>query len=92
MKDSPIVTVRVTLETKRRLEGLAAATERSKSSLIVEAIERFLAEDAWQVEQIERSMADADAGRVVEAERVHAWMHSWFDDEPLPRPDKPDCT
>lgn len=90
MGDSAIVTVRVTPETKRRLEALAAATKRSKRFLAAEAIERFLAEEAWQVEQIERGMADADAGRVVDADRVHAWMRSWFDEEPLPRPE-PEC-
>ena len=84
MDDSAIVTVRVTPETKRRLEALAAATKRSKSFLAAEAIERFLTEEAWQVEQIERGMADADTGR------VHAWMRSWFDGESLPRPE-PEC-
>jgi RHH-type transcriptional regulator, rel operon repressor / antitoxin RelB len=92
MNDSAIITVRVTPETKRRLETLAAATKRSKSFLAADAIERFLAEDAWQVEQIGRGVADADAGRVIDAEHVHAWMRSWFEEEPLPRPDEPDCT
>jgi predicted transcriptional regulator len=90
MNDSAVVTVRVSRETKHRLETLAAATKRSKSFLAAEAIERFLAEEAWQVEQIERGVADADAGRVVGAERVHAWMRSWFDETPLPRPE-PEC-
>ena len=71
------MTVRVSLQVKRRLERLARATERTASWLAADALAAYVDLHDWQVAAIEEGVADAEAGRVVEDERVAAWLASW---------------
>jgi predicted transcriptional regulator len=57
-----VLTLRVSAKTKRQLEKLAAATNRSKSFLAAEALERYLELEAWQIKEIKQALAEADAG------------------------------
>ncbi len=65
-----VITVRVGRDVKERLESLAKATARSRSFLIAEAIRCYLDEQAWQVEQVEEGIAEAESGKLVEHEEV----------------------
>jgi RHH-type transcriptional regulator, rel operon repressor / antitoxin RelB len=71
------LTVRVDRRTRDRLQKLARATARSRSFLAAEAIRAFVDRNEWQIEAIKQGIADADAGRVVDHERVEAWLESW---------------
>jgi predicted transcriptional regulator len=62
---SETVTVRLSPETKSRLEDLASQTRRSKSFLAGEAIVDYVERELKIVEGIKRGMADIDAGRTV---------------------------
>ena len=62
MTDTTTMTVRLSKELKSRLERLAASTRRSKSYLAAEAIAEYVDLNAWQVEEIGRAVAKADAG------------------------------
>ncbi len=42
------------------LDRLAAKTERSRSWLVVRAIEDYIALNAWQIEKVEQGIAAAD--------------------------------
>lgn len=64
-KASTTLTVRMPTSTKSKLETLAARTDRSKSYLANDAIERYLERELEIVEGIEKGLADMDAGRVV---------------------------
>lgn len=64
---SPI-TVRTSRKSLKSLDALAKAMARPRSQLINEAIEQFVATNAWQIERIEAGLADAKAGRVVDAD------------------------
>jgi len=70
--NAPVLSVRLSLEAKEKLERLAAATGRTKSYLAAEAIERFVARELAIVEAIQRGLDDAKAGRVVSQEQVDA--------------------
>ena len=59
------LTVRMSISTKSKLATLAARTDRSKSYLANDAIERYLERELEVVEGIEKGLADMDAGRVV---------------------------
>jgi len=77
MKAAPIMT-RVDAETKRKLKALAEATDRSEAYLAREAIEAYVALNAWQVEEIARSLEELRAGApTVAHEDVKAWVRSW---------------
>lgn len=62
MPSTTTMTVRLSQETKDRLDALAASTKRSRSFLAAEAIEAFVEANAWQVEEIREALEQADAG------------------------------
>ncbi|MHB1052420.1 MAG: CopG family ribbon-helix-helix protein [Thiobacillus sp.] len=55
-----VLTLRVPVEVKAKLDKLAQATHRSKSFLVEEAIARYLDLEAWQVGEIEQAIKEAD--------------------------------
>ncbi len=52
------VTARVDDDTIERLETLAKETERSKSWLVADALRRYLAANAWQIEAVAEALAE----------------------------------
>ena len=66
----PTMTLRIDDETSRRLDELAAATDRSRSWLAQKALNDFLTLNAWQVKEIEAGLAEADAGDLVDHAQV----------------------
>lgn len=70
----------VSPETKRRLEALAQATERTQSWLAEAALQNYLDSEGWQVRRIQEGVAAADRGEVIENERVLEWAESWGTD------------
>jgi predicted transcriptional regulator len=67
---SETVTVRISPETKSRLEALAGHTRRTKSFLAGEAIADYVERELAIVESIKRGLADIEAGRTVPHEEV----------------------
>ena len=57
------LTVRLSKEAKAKLDALAANTKRSKSYLAAEAIAAYVDENSWQIEAIQRAVAEADHGK-----------------------------
>ena len=62
MAGTATLTIRLSQETKEKLDALAQSTNRSKNFLVAEAVNEYVAENAWQVEAIGQAVADADAG------------------------------
>jgi predicted transcriptional regulator len=54
--------------------------------LAQEALEAYVDVNEWHTAAIERGLADARAGRVVEHERVRRWLESWGADDELDSP------
>jgi predicted transcriptional regulator len=86
MASSEVLTLRLTAATSRRLGKLSKATARTRSKLAAEAIEKYLEDQAWQVDAIEEGVKAADAGEVVTQERVERWVRSWGKPDELKRP------
>jgi RHH-type rel operon transcriptional repressor/antitoxin RelB len=53
--------LRLDSKTKKKLDKLAKATERSRSFL-AEAIREFVVLNEWQIEETKKAFAQADAG------------------------------
>lgn len=70
MTASTTLTIRVSPETKEKLERLGDATKRSKSFLAAEAVSDYVERELEIVEGIKRGLADVEAGRVVPHEQV----------------------
>ena len=72
MTASTTMTIRVSPETKSKLERIAADTRRSKSFLAAEAVSAYVERELEIIDGIKRGMADVAAGRVVPHEQVMA--------------------
>jgi len=68
--ESAVLTLRLNLTTKEKLDKLAFATNRSKSFLAAEAINRYLEIEAWQISEIEKSLLEADEGDFADDNQV----------------------
>ena len=88
MAKSTMMTIRLTPETREKLDVLARDTKRSRSYLASEAIERYVNLNAWQVAHITQALAEDEAGgHAVPHEKVAAWLESWGTERELPKPE-----
>ena len=62
--------LRLPKETKSRLEELAHATGRTKAFLAIDAIEKYLDIEAWQISAIQDGIKDIDNNDSVSIEDV----------------------
>lgn len=76
MTVSTTMTIRVSPETKSKLERIAADTRRSKSFLAAEAVSAYVERELEIIDGIKRGMADVAAGRVVSHEEAMAEIYA----------------
>ena len=62
--------LRLSVETKSRLEELAGATGRTKAYLAIYAIERYLDLEAWQISAIQCGLQDVENEKNVSIDKV----------------------
>jgi RHH-type rel operon transcriptional repressor/antitoxin RelB len=74
---STTLSIRLDLELLLRLEKLAQRTQRSKSSIAAEAIAAYVKRVDWQLHETAAGLADLDAGKEVEHDKVSRWLRSW---------------
>jgi predicted transcriptional regulator len=72
-----VMSLRIPDEIADTLANLAKATGRSKSYLAVDALREYLAREAWQIEEIQKALKEADAGDFASAEEVSAIAEKW---------------
>jgi predicted transcriptional regulator len=72
-----VMSLRIPDEIADTLANLAKATGRSKSYLAVDALREYLAREAWQIEEIQKALKEADAGDFASAEEVSAIAQKW---------------
>lgn len=77
MAESKVLTLRLDPRLRKRLDRLAEATRRSRSFLAAEAIREYVALNAWQVEEVERAIEEADRGEFATDEQVRRTMKKW---------------
>jgi RHH-type rel operon transcriptional repressor/antitoxin RelB len=83
---SSLLSIRVKDELKQKLDSLAEATQRSKSFLATEALERYVELESWQVSHIRKGIRQADEGLLLRGEDVDTWLASWGTAKELPAP------
>jgi len=79
MSDTATMSIRLSAETKDRLERLAGQTKRSKSYLAAEAIAAYVDHELAIVEGIERGLDDMRADRVVPHADAMAQLRAGID-------------
>ena len=70
MATKPILNIRSPAETLRRLDAVAAATQRSRSFIANEALEAWIARESELIEDLRIGLEEARAGKVIPHERV----------------------
>lgn len=71
------VTVRLPEEDIAFLEALGKTKDRNRSYLIKEAVEEYIAQQRWQIEEIERAIQEADAGDFVPEDEMRRLIAKW---------------
>ena len=71
------LSVRIDIDTKRRLEALAKRARRSKSFLAAEAIAAFVEAESWQLDEIQAGLKELDEGHGVANNELSTWLRSW---------------
>jgi len=84
-----VTSVRIKDELNESLKVLAEKKQRSKSWLINEAVAQYvikeeIASQKW-LDTLE-GLEDIKNGRVIDGDKVHKWMKSWFTDDELDPP------
>ncbi|OGI39992.1 MAG: hypothetical protein A2V91_00475 [Candidatus Muproteobacteria bacterium RBG_16_64_10] len=71
------MSVRVSDDVAQRLAKLANVTGRSKSYLVVQALEEFIAHQEWRVKAIRLGIRQADTGKLVEHKEALKVLNKW---------------
>lgn len=74
------ITVRAAKEIVTEIDALAAAMDRSRNYVVVQALQQYLETNAWQIERINVGIAAVREGRVVNADAVFSGIaakHGW---------------
>ena len=66
------MTLRLDPKTRRRLDKLAKATERSRAALAADAVRQYLDLNEWQVAAIEAGIEEANRRRMVDHAELKA--------------------
>jgi predicted transcriptional regulator len=86
--ESVPLTARVAPTIAARLKALAAIEDRSVSYLVAEALERYLADEEWQLAEIQAAVAEADApsAYVIAQEDLETWAEQIGSNPDVPPP------
>lgn len=60
------VTLRLDSKTRKRLDKLAKATERSRAALAADAVRQYLDVNEWQIAAIEAGVREANRGHFID--------------------------
>lgn len=85
MTDAPVLSLRVKPALKRKLDKIAASLDRPRSWVVTQALESYVEQQAWQIEEIKRGLAEADAGDFASDEEVEKTFEKWRGKKHQPR-------
>jgi len=75
--DKHTISFRIDADKVSALDTLAEALDRDRSHLLNEAVSAYLEVQRWQVEQIEKSLRQADQGKLVAHAKVKQMTRKW---------------
>lgn len=74
---STTMTIRITEDVKQSLSKLAQASHRSKSFLAADAIQQYLQQNKWQLNEINKAIIEADNNEFSTDKEVTDMMEKW---------------
>lgn len=75
--ETATISTRVKRETLKKLEKLAAATNRTKAYLTAEAIEAYVNLQSWQIEAIKEGVREADKENFATESETKRFLKKW---------------
>ena len=66
------VTLRLDAATRKRLDRLSKATDRSRAALAAEAVRQFVELNEWQIAAIEEGVRAANRGQFIDHAKLKA--------------------
>ena len=70
MSESSVLTLRLDAKLKNQLDRLSKSMNRSRSFVAAQAIQEFVTLNEWQISEIRKGIAEADAGDFVTDEEM----------------------
>jgi predicted transcriptional regulator len=80
------LTAHVPLALAEKIDRLAERDERSRASIVKEALLAWVEQEEERDRLTREALADVDAGRLIDHRAVQAWADSLGDGEPQPLP------
>jgi predicted transcriptional regulator len=71
------ISTRIDSKIAKKLEVLSKTTKRSKSFLAAEAIEKYIDDQSWQIEAIQKGIKEADMGNFASESDVKQTFKKW---------------
>ena len=71
------VSARLDPNTLKKLDNLSKATQRSKSFLVAEAVQKYIDDQEWQIQAIEEGIKEADKGQFASDKEVRKFFSKW---------------
>jgi len=62
MSESSVLTLRLDAKLKNQLDRLSKSMNRSRSFVAAQAIQEYVSVNEWQISEIKKGIAEADAG------------------------------
>jgi RHH-type rel operon transcriptional repressor/antitoxin RelB len=62
MPESAVLTLRLDAKLKKHLDRLSKSMNRSRSFVAAQAIQEYVSVNEWQIAEIKKGLAEADAG------------------------------
>ena len=84
--NTKVLTAYISSQLTEKIEQLAASLDRSRTWIIKQALTEWIDQEETRRQMTIEALADVDAERVVEHEKVKAWADSLDTDDPLSVP------
>lgn len=84
-----VTSIRIQEDLEKLLDQAASRLHRSKNWLINQALREYLERDSLEQQRWQetlQALESASAGKLISADKVHAWLESWGKDDELPPP------
>ncbi len=78
MPESSVLTLRLDAKLKGQLDRLSKAMSRSRSFVAAQAIQEFVTVNEWQIDEIKKGIAEADAGDFASDKEVQQVLKRWM--------------
>jgi predicted transcriptional regulator len=78
--DKEVVTFRLESHLKNALDEIAASLQRDRSFVLSEAVTLYLDVHHWQLQDVQKALAEAEAGEFASKEEIAQTFAKWLPD------------